>query len=142
MSNDLLKEYAKNNPKRNAVVIGLRDADNNILLMRTLKLPNWWQPAGGGIETSDNSPLAAAIREVEEELGVRLEPGMLLQSMSAPYDFGEGTIYFFESNINRELKIEIDIKEVIEYQWFSIEESLKLPVLPAATKFLKLLSQR
>lgn len=37
----------KNNPQRNVAVVGLRDSQNRVLLVRTAKLPGRWQPVGG-----------------------------------------------------------------------------------------------
>jgi NADH pyrophosphatase NudC (nudix superfamily) len=75
---------------------------------------------------------------LHEEFGVDLSLDVLSQVLTAPYDFGEGTVYFFEAKINREnLQFHIDSLEVIDHQWFSKEDTLKLPVMPATQKYLQ-----
>ncbi len=56
-SSDLnaIREATKN-PIRNVAVAGLLDEQGNILLVRTKRLPNHWQPIGGGIRPCDGSP--------------------------------------------------------------------------------------
>lgn len=54
----------------------MRDALGQVLLVEPTYKPSWELP-GGGIE-ADESPRTACAREVEEELGLRLEVGRLL----------------------------------------------------------------
>ncbi len=48
MNEIIIRQYAKDNPKRDVAVVGLRDAEGDVLLMRTHTLPDLWQPVGGG----------------------------------------------------------------------------------------------
>jgi len=138
MNEDVIKQYAKKYPKRDVAVLGLRD----VLLMRTRKLPEFWQPIGGGIELEDTSPKAAAIRELREEFGVSLDPTVLIDIMTTPYDFGQGTIYFFEATFDRDnTEFHIDPEGVVEYRWFSKEEALKLPAMAATQKYVQQLTK-
>lgn len=137
MSLNKTKQYAKENPQRNVAVVALRDEMKNVLLMRSHKLPWVWQPVGGGIEPEDVSAKSAALRELREELGIILDATSLKDIMEVPYDFGEGTIYFFEATLDSQsMRFSIDSQEVIECRWFSKKEALALPAMPATKKYL------
>ena len=142
MNENALKQYTKENPKRDVAVVGLRDMSGKVLLMRSHKLPDYWQPIGGGIDPEDVSPKAAAVREIEEELGIIIDPSILNEVLTTPYDFGEGTVYFFDAQIDSErLELSIDSHEVVEHRWFSKEELTGLPAMPATQAYLKQLAK-
>lgn len=52
------------------------DPDGNVLLVECV-YKNGWEVPGGAVE-ADESPRAATIREINEELGLRVTPGRLL----------------------------------------------------------------
>jgi 8-oxo-dGTP pyrophosphatase MutT (NUDIX family) len=136
------EKYSQNYPKRNVAVVGLRDRQGRILLVRTHKLAEWWHPVGGGMDPEDNSPEETVVRELKEEMGIILNPDELHLVMTAPYDFGEGTVHFFEALVDKEpLDMKLDTKEIIDYRWFSIKNSLELPTFAATTKFLQKLAR-
>jgi 8-oxo-dGTP pyrophosphatase MutT (NUDIX family) len=141
MNDDAVKQYSKEHPKRDVAVLGLRDFEGNVLLMRTRKLSNYWQPIGGGIEPEDSSPKAAAVRELNEEFEVRLDINELTNVLTTPYDLGEGTIYFFEAKVDRNtIDFTNDPEQVVEHRWFSKEEAIELPAMAATQKYLQQLS--
>lgn len=141
MNEDVLRQYAKENPRRDVAVVGLRDIQGNVLLMRSHKLPGHWQPIGGGVDPEDVSPRMAAVRELKEELGIKIDPSTLHEVLVTPYDFGEGSVYFFETPVNREkLELHVDSHEVIEHRWFSKDEAIVLSAMPATQKYLQQLT--
>lgn len=85
--------------KRMGSGVLVRDAEGRVLLVEPTYMPGWEIP-GGAVE-ADESPRAAAQREVREELGIELEVGRLLclewqgpepdrtESVMAVYDGGE-----------------------------------------------------
>jgi 8-oxo-dGTP pyrophosphatase MutT (NUDIX family) len=136
------EQYALDNPVRNVAVVGLRDVSGQVLLMRSHKLPSHWQPFGGGIDQEDASPKDAAIRELNEELGIRLSVDSLIEVLQTPYDFGEGTIYFFEAVVDKDqLKLVSDQEEVLELKWFSPQDVSLLNAMPATKKYLQTLQK-
>lgn len=92
------------------------------------------------MDPGDADPKAALVREVFEELRVRLNPNDLHPVISAPYDFGEGTIHFFEAPLPEPPSdITFDDMEILEHRWLSVREALALPVFPATETFLSAL---
>jgi len=134
------EQYKKENPIRDVVIIALKNNNNQILLVRTHKLPEKWQPIGGGIDKYE-APINAIIREVMEELKINLEKDKLEHIGIVPYDFGIGNIHCFNYKcIVDEKQLIIDESEILEYRWFSLKESLKLNVYNATKLFLKRLT--
>jgi 8-oxo-dGTP pyrophosphatase MutT (NUDIX family) len=147
MSNDLVageenvEHERKVNRRRNVAVVGLRDGDGKILMIRTARLPSRWQPIGGGMDPNDGSPIETLVREVTEELGIELQPEDFRPVIQAPYDFGEGTVYFFEANADPAAEeFSYDENEIIEYRWVDLVSAKRLQVFPATAKFLDALS--
>lgn len=130
------------NSRRDVVVAGLLDSDSRILMVRTARLPGRWQPVGGGIEPGEQDDLPKAlIREIEEEIGVEVPASELQLVIKVPYDFGEGTIYFFRAQLDkREPDLTPSPHEIVEHRWLPIDEALNLPLFPATEEFLRKLA--
>jgi 8-oxo-dGTP pyrophosphatase MutT (NUDIX family) len=134
------EKYRKEHPKRDVAVVGIRDGAGRVFLVRTHKLTEWWQPIGGGVDPEDASPQAAAVREIKEELGVEIKLADLKLKIETPYDFGEGTVYFYEVEMDPEVNFEIDSVEIVDYKWFSPSEAQYLKAFPATMAYLRTLA--
>ncbi|GIF76361.1 NUDIX domain-containing protein [Asanoa siamensis] len=99
MSFDLLAHIAGLPRLRSAAGVLFRDAAGGVLLVRPTYKDGWEVP-GGGIE-ADESPLAAAHREVREELGVTAPIGRLLVldwiAATPPWD--AGLMFIFDGGV-------------------------------------------
>jgi 8-oxo-dGTP pyrophosphatase MutT (NUDIX family) len=123
------------NPKRNVAVIGLLN-DDSILLVRTKRFPEHWQPIGGGVKSFDKSPIETLMREVKEETGLSLNEHQIIYELETNYDFGEGTVFFFTANLDASEHIVFDESELAEWGWFKLTEAKSLNMFPATQKFL------
>ena len=115
--------------KRDVAIVALINDEKEIFLVRTHAYPYAWQPVGGGIDKEDASPEDAAIRETHEEVGILLHS--IKHIAVVPFDFGEGSVYCFQSHIPSNTALTIDEEEIAEYGWFSHEDAKLLPAYPA-----------
>lgn len=126
----------KKNPKRNVAIIILENNENCILLVRTKKFLNHWQPIGGGINESEPAT-NEVIREVYEETGLILNFDDVLEIIRVPYDFGAGIVYcYFGNKIVEDSMLKISYEEILEYKWFTLKEAKFLPKFKATERFI------
>ena len=130
------------NAVRNVAVVGLLNGEGQILLVRTKRFPDHWQPIGGGMKPQDASPRHTLVRELREETGLSVQPSDLATEIQADYDFGEGTVFFFSLQLRGTTHFDFDTSELAEWSWFDIREALRLRVFPATAAFLAHLVQR
>src|SRR5262249_19573019 len=86
-------------PKRMAAGVLVRGGGNRVLLVEPTYKPNWEIP--GGVVEADESPWAAAGRELAEELGWARPVGRLLVvDYVYPDDrFPEGVMFVFDGGV-------------------------------------------
>jgi 8-oxo-dGTP diphosphatase len=113
--------YANPAPTASAIVL---DDEGRVLLARRASDPGagLWDLLGGFIEEGED-PLAALVREVEEETALRVEPGEYLGAY--PDRYGDGGIftlnlYWLARIVGGELAL--DDAELEGVAWFRAEE--------------------
>jgi ADP-ribose pyrophosphatase YjhB (NUDIX family) len=113
--------YANPAPTASAIVL---DGEDRVLLARRASDPGagLWDLLGGFIDEGEE-PLAALVREVEEETSLRVEPGEYLGAYADRY--GEEGIY--TANLYWLARItggdlSLDEQELREVAWFRAEE--------------------
>jgi len=131
------KSYSKLHPKRVVAAACLVNDAEEILLVRTHNLPNKWQPVAGGVEEGE-SPEQAIEREIKEELTVEADVSRSIFNTSKPYDFGEGTVYFYTIPISPSVvaSFSIDASEIKEIKWFTLNDALRCPSYPATAHYI------
>jgi 8-oxo-dGTP diphosphatase len=112
--------------KRMAAGVLLTDVQDRSLLVEPTYKDYWDIP--GGIVEADESPYVAAKREVNEELGLVVEPGRLLAVDWVPPKLArtEGVIFVYDggqlSNSEAEL-ISLPLDELRSWAWCTERES-------------------
>lgn len=107
-----------------------------VLLVRTHRHPQFWQPAGGRFQAGDFTPAATAIREATEEVGpLPYTDQSLVEVGSAPRDSGEGVVYGYQLRVPSGWQSNPLEREIAEAQWFDVDEIENLSCM-AATKVL------
>lgn len=123
--------------ERNGVCVALYREDR-ILVVRTSRYPQVWQPIGGGIEDGE-MPEDAAMREVEEETGWVLRKDDITLHLELPMDAHPGTLTFFTATAPPGPPA-LDAQEIIDFRWVSPREACKLEAFPAARRFFEALA--
>lgn len=127
------------NGRRDVAIVGLTNERGEVLMIETSRLPGRWQPVGGGVDPDDDTPEHAAVREAKEELDVELRVDDLTLVASAPYDFGEGTVYCYQATLPSSTRLHFNGREILQHRWLPVSEALKLPAFPATMRFLRAL---
>jgi len=87
------------------------------LLIRNTYGPGYWTLPGGGVRRRE-SPMEAAVREVAEEVGVRLREVESIGSYFSRRHYSRDTVYCFRAAVDSPAH-EIDRKEILEAAWFA-----------------------
>ncbi|OTF74633.1 diphosphoinositol polyphosphate phosphohydrolase 1-like protein, partial [Euroglyphus maynei] len=135
-----IRTYDQDGFRRRAACICVHDPDESeIMLVTSTRAPECWIVPGGGVEPNED-PTQAAIRETEEEAGVK---GVVKRSL--------GDI----ENTQRKHRTSVFVLEVHEelddYEdsksrkrcWFPVQEALKLLAIykPVQCSYIKLMIQ-
>jgi len=110
--------------------------DERLLLVRTSYRPQYSLP--GGFKKPRETSLAAAERELREELGIAITSG-LRQAWHGTVTFEHrlDTVTVWEASIDAVPPIRVDGREVVWAGWKTADEALALPLLPSIEEYLR-----
>jgi 8-oxo-dGTP pyrophosphatase MutT (NUDIX family) len=130
-----------NNPNPNLIpcstAVGLMKGDGLYLSKRlnTKTFSGLWQFAGGKLEDNE-LPIYGAIREVEEETGLKIDYSRLEYKVGIVGDPTTKVCYVYVVELEQN-EIPKKMEELAtEWQWFTFDEALKLPLLPGIKELL------
>ena len=141
-SYDRLYADLANGADRWASFVFLLDEDNRILLARSSRRPDLWQPIGGRAERLDKDPVATVVREAKEEVGVRLDPKQLSELDVEHRDVGEGMVHFWVAHIRSGAVRTVARPEILEWRWMSVNAVESLSTYAGTRSALRLLRRR
>ena len=112
--------------KRMGAGVLLSDAGGRVLLVEPVYKPDWEIP-GGAVE-ADESPHAAVVREVDEELGLSVRPGRLLVTDWVPPrpERTEGLMMVFDGGLltpAETARIRLPAEELRSWAWCTEPEA-------------------
>lgn len=107
----------------------IRDVQSRILIVKPTYRPEWLVP--GGSTEANESPRQCAIREVEEEIGIRMEIGRLLcvEYQSQRAERTENLQFIFDGGLLHEVeiaKIKLPEDELSDFRLAILDEALTL----------------
>lgn len=123
------------------VIVGVLARNKNKFLLVRETLENgkdYWIIPGGKVEFGETLETAAK-REIKEETGIEVkELKFLVYKEAITVEHGyHGVIFFFETYTDT-IETSDDIEgKVIEAQWFTREEALKLPLVFSAKELFE-----
>lgn len=108
--------------------------EERMLVVRTRRYPEVWQPIGGRLAPGEDFA-AAAVREVAEETGWALTHADLKQVLELPADVHPGTLRFYLAVVHEPGDPSIAEPELVEHRWVGRTEALRLPANPGSAQF-------
>jgi 8-oxo-dGTP pyrophosphatase MutT (NUDIX family) len=103
-------------PKLSGVKCVLTDGDE-VLLVRHTYGPRGWELPGGAIKRGE-SPVSAARREMNEELGISIDDWRALGTVTVIVDHRRDHVYCFHAE-SPERELTIDRGELADATWFA-----------------------
>lgn len=109
---------------REAVVAILRRGDRVLVIQRgpLVLLPGFWTPLSGRIEPGESQE-AAVVREVREEVGLRVSP--LARVWECPTDDGNFLLHWWTAEVESD-DLVLDPAEVSDARWVTPAEFLQM----------------
>lgn len=93
--------------------------DDDILMVRHSYGQPYWTFPGGGIKKGEE-PVEAVLREVREEVGLKIDEPVFLGKVKNSYEYKDDTIWaYYGSTKDRDFKI--DDFEIVEAKWFNLK---------------------
>ena len=145
MDDDHVKRPSRVYPEAPLVGVGaVVRADNKILLIRRANEPGkgLWSIPGGLVEVGETLRDAVA-REVEEETGIKIEVGKLIDVVENIVRDNDGRVKFHYILVDFEAKPIIGSTDVhpspeaLEARWFTPEEIKGIPITNTAKLLLR-----
>jgi 8-oxo-dGTP pyrophosphatase MutT (NUDIX family) len=98
-----------------------------------------WELPGGGLKSQETGA-AAAVREVEEETGIKLEPEELNKLAELTGDNGETEIIYLVE-LKNELPVKLRPLELTRYSWLDLEQISASSLNDVADQAIELLDR-
>jgi 8-oxo-dGTP diphosphatase len=102
-----------------------------------MKLPNLWEFPGGKVKENE-SPNDCVVREIQEELGVRIKVKRLFATNHHRYDFGDIKLIAFIAEL---VSGRIDLSEHADFKWVDIDDLKNYNFAPADIPIVKKLEK-
>jgi 8-oxo-dGTP pyrophosphatase MutT (NUDIX family) len=109
--------------------------DGRLLLVRTSYRPLYSLP--GGFKKKHETSLAAAERELLEELGIAVTTGLHhAWHGTVTFEHRLDTVTIWEASVDAMPSVVVDGLEVVWAGWKTADEALALPLLPSIEQYL------
>jgi len=111
--------------------------DDRILLVKPSYMPVYSLP-GGGVKKGEE-PIAAAVRELGEEIDLHLSANALKRVFEYTCNNSgmTDTVIIFETHLTEPPQITIDNREIIRADFVTLDEALSRNLLPHVEQYLQ-----
>nr|EGQ40207.1 MAG: NTP pyrophosphohydrolase, Zn-finger domain protein [Candidatus Nanosalinarum sp. J07AB56] len=118
------------------VVVVIRDGDEYLMIQDASgKFKGSWSPVHGSLEEGE-TPEEAGIREVQEEVNLKVElsPGDKITTTTADYKTDNLHWYLTEGYSG---DIQVEEREISDHEWMSLNQIEQKELLPQAENFFQ-----
>jgi 8-oxo-dGTP diphosphatase len=109
-----------------------------VLAVRTSYMGGIWSFPGGGVKRGE-TPEAAALREIEEEVGLRVAPESLRLAIdhTSRWHYRLDRVRIFEARLAERPPVRIDNREIVAARWMTAEGLVRQPIAPHVRAYLE-----
>ncbi len=105
------------------------NSSNKILIQKRhpekIGWPNTWEFSCGGSATTNDSSLMAITREIDEEIGIKLNPDNIEDIVYNSFDQSHYDFYFIKQDIDIS-EVTMQPTEVVDVKWADLNDILNL----------------
>lgn len=108
-----------------------------VLLVRNSYVPYFSAP--GGFVKPGEDARAAALRELEEEVGLTVAPAslQLALELTHPWEYKRDHVKIFELSLDERPAVRVDNREVVAALWMTPSQALELNVFPPLKRVIR-----
>jgi 8-oxo-dGTP pyrophosphatase MutT (NUDIX family) len=123
-------------PTTNGALIALWHG-GEVLLVRNSYVPYYSAP--GGYLRRNEDPVAGAVRELREEVGIHARPEQLVLALDLthPWEGKHDHVRIYNLELSERPELHIDHREVVEASWHKPENALALNVFPPLKRVIQ-----
>ena len=111
--------------------------DGKILLIRDPREPRIiWELPGGRLH-KDETPSEGLKREVLEELGIHITPGVIIWAEPHDHNGPHISLIYIAELDDPDTSLVLQVEEIAEAKWVDRSEVLKLPIYPEHVRALE-----
>lgn len=133
----LMRTYWKlRHPTTHGTLVALWNG-GDVLLVRNSYVPYYSLP--GGYVRRGETPRQAALRELEEEVGISAKPDDLELALEETHEW-EGKrdhVVIFSMEVGVRPPVNVDHREVVEASWWSPERALSVTLFPPLRRVIE-----
>lgn len=131
-------------PQFTTVAVAVEYSDQLLVIQRALGIyaGYWGLPAGK--QQGNETLIETAVRELQEETGIALNPAELSLILSRATRYQEADFWFhmFRAKLEQPPLVQPNMREIAEHRWLTPKQALKLRFLPDFDHQLRALNPR
>ncbi|HEV2300450.1 MAG TPA: NUDIX hydrolase [Stellaceae bacterium] len=123
-------------PEATGAAVALWSGDRLLLVQTSYR--RGWELPGGGVRAGE-SPLAAALREAREEVGIALEPARLSSPLVIEdyFEHRHDRVHLYESELGPAVAPTVDRREIVAARYFDAGERPRVAMTPLVRRYLR-----
>jgi 8-oxo-dGTP diphosphatase len=122
-------------PETSGALVAVWHRDRVLLVQNSYRRP---LTLPGGYVRADEDRRATAARELQEEVGIRIQPKRLVHAYHGTHLFENrrDTLDIYEIDMQNEPDVRVDDREVVRAEFHTADEALAMSIVPHLEEYL------